>query len=112
MELLNNLTVNISFGNIHEFINNFKEKQNYVYKLLTESSDKNDEQTNRIITLSTAIIMINAFNGYVNEDELEAKRNELNDELETLQEEQAKQTTSLRKGPSNYQHVSDLLKQL
>ena len=29
-----------------------------------------------------------------------------------LKEEQAKQTTSLRKGPSNYQHVFDLLKQL
>ena len=63
-----------------KFINNFKEKQNYVYKLLTESFDKNDEQTNRIIMLSTAIVMINGFNGYVNEDELEAKCNELNDE--------------------------------
>ena len=109
MEALNDLTLTITFNDVHDLINKFESRRHYAYQLLSETFDKdevmNNPSTNRIIMLSTTIVALNALNEYTDEKELEAKRQELNDELEDY-------TPSLKKGANDYQRVFDLLKQL
>lgn len=111
------LTLHIAYGDIHEFETELMNRHGYVFKMLFETFDKqeaiNDPTTNRIIALSTSLVVLNMFNRYVDEDQLEAKRKELNDELEGLQEVRDKLKSNLRKGGSDeYQRVFNLLKQL
>ena len=111
------LTLNINYGDIHEFETNVQNRHGYVFKMLFETFDKeealNDPTTNRIIALSTSLVILNMFADYVNSEQLEAKRTALNDELEGLKEVRDKLKSNLRKGGADeYERVFNLLKQL
>ena len=117
MDVYNDLTLNIDYGKIYQFTTEVMQRHDYVFKLLFETFDKdeaiNDSTTNRIIALSAALVVLNMFNNYVNSEQLEAKRKELNDELEGLQEVRDKLKPNQRKGGSDEdQRVFNLLKQL
>ena len=109
MESLNDLTLTIPFNEVNGLMNKFENRNHYAYELLSGTFDKNEVMNNptthRIIILSTTIVALNVLNGYVDEKELDAKRQKLNEELEVY-------TTSLKKGANDYQRVFDLLKQL
>ena len=110
MEVLKDLTLNISLCEINDFMMKFEDKWHYAYNLLSDTFDKdevmNNSTTNRIIVLSIAIVSLNVFKGYVDEKILDAKRQELNDELEGLNTRKDHTTNE------EYERVFNLLKQL
>ena len=113
--MYNDLTLNIEYGKIHEFTTELMQRHGYVFKLLFETFNKEEaisEPTNRIIALSTALVVLNMFNNYVNSEQLEAKRTALNDELEGLQEVRDKLNNLRKGGADEFQRVFNLLKQL
>ena len=116
---IKDLRLDIELNDIHEFMIKYEQQRDFLYRTFWrtfDESEANETITNRIITLSTEIIVLNMFEPYINAEELEAKRKNLNEELENMKELRAKTNMNkeLRKGTNDgeYERIFNVLNQI
>lgn len=120
MEDIKDLTLNVKLSDVHELIMLYEQRRDFIYSTIWNTFDeaeRNETITNRIITVSTEIIILqNVLKNFVDKDEYDSKLKHLNDELETVKTLRAKtnMNNDLRKGTdiNEYERVFNGLNQL
>ena len=118
MEDLKSLTLSIKLEDISQLMMKYDQRRNFIYSTTWntfDESERNEHNTNRIITVSTEIILLQSiFKDYIDKDEYDAKLKSLNDELDKVKELRTITNKELRKGTNDndYERVYNVLSQL
>ena len=120
MEDIRDLKLTVELGETHHLMSLYEQRRDFIFSTIWNTFDeaeRNETITNRIITVSTEIILLqNVLKNFVDKNEYDDKLKSLNDELETLQTLRAKtnMNNDLRKGTdiNEYERVFNGLNQL
>lgn len=120
MNDLKDLTINIKLEELHQLMGRYEQRRDFIFPTIWNTfaeSERHETITNRIITISTEIILLQTIlKPYVEEKAYDAKLQQLNEELETVKVLRAKTSMNaeLRKGTidSDYERVYSALSQL
>ena len=120
MEDLKDLTINVKLEELHQLMGRYEQRRDFIFPTIWSTfaeSERHETITNRIITISSEIILLQTIlRPYVEEKEYNAKLQQLNEELETVKELRSKTSMNaeLRKGTidGEYERVYGVLSQL
>ena len=120
MEDIRDLKLTVELGETHHLMSLYEQRRDFIFSTIWNTFDeaeRNETITNRIITVSTEIILLqNVLKNFVDKNEYDDKLKSLNDELETLTTLRVKtnMNNDLRKGTdiNEYERVFNGLNQL